>query len=82
MSRAYEDMMERRQHEYVARELGITIEVLDGHPYQIEENASDDDVVYGWRVLWDETAPPDVDAHGAPGSLWTNINAAPDEEAE
>ncbi|MEZ0498330.1 hypothetical protein ACAX61_18805 [Sphingomonas sp. IW22] len=82
MSRAYEEAMERRQDEYVASALGISIETLDDYPFQLDENASDDGVVYGWRVMWDEEAPPGVDVNGADGSLWSDIPAAPDEPDE
>ncbi|MCU6455977.1 hypothetical protein LPN01_18015 [Sphingomonas sp. A2-49] len=82
MSRAYEDAMERRSDEYVARALGVSVEALDDYPFQLDENASDDGVVYGWRVLWDEEAPPGVDVNGATGSQWSDIPAAPDEPDE
>lgn len=82
MSRAYEEAMERRRDEYVAGALGISPDVLDDYPFQLDENASDDGVVYGWRVLWDEEAPPGVDVNGTSGSLWSDIPAAPDEPDE
>ena len=82
MSRAYEDAMQRRSDEYVAGALGISVETLDDYPFQLDENASDDGVVYGWRVLWDEEAPPGLDVNGAAGSLWSDIPAAPDEPDE
>ena len=73
MSRFFEEAQERRLHEYVARQLGVTVEVLDDYPYQIDENVSDDGIVYGWRVQWDEAAPPGVTAHGAQGGQWSDI---------
>ena len=82
MSRAYEDAMERRRDEYVASTLGISIEMLEDYPFELDENASDDGVVYGWRVLWDDEAPHGVDVNGAAGSLWSDIPAAPDEHDE
>ena len=82
MSRTYEDAMERRGDMYVARSLGISVETLDDYPFQLDENASEDGVVYGWRVFWDEEAPPGVDLNGAAGSLWSNIPAAPDQPDE
>ena len=51
-------------------------------PFDLDENASDDGVVYGWRVLWNEEAPPGVDANGTSGLLWSDIPAAPDEPDE
>jgi len=41
-----------------------------------------DGVVYGWRVLWNEEAPPGVDANGTSGLLWSDIPVAPDEPDE
>lgn len=82
MSRAYEDAMERRRDEYFASALSVSVETLADYPFELDENASDDGVVYGWRVLWDDEAPPGVDVNGAAGSLWSNIPAAPDEPDE
>jgi hypothetical protein len=82
MSRAYEDAMERHSDEYVARSLGIDTETLNEYSFQLDENTSDDGVVYGWRVLWDEESPPGVDVNGVAGSLWSDIPAAPDEPDE
>lgn len=72
-SRQLEEAAERRQAAYIAGAVGCPVEALDDHPYQLDENASDDGVVYSWRVLWDDTAPPGVSTEGAPGSLWTDI---------
>lgn len=72
-SRQLEDAAERRQAEYIAGALGCTVEALADHPYQLDENASDDGVVYSWRVLWDDTAPPGIATHGSAGSLWSDI---------
>lgn len=74
MSRFYEEAQERRLHAHIARELGVTPEVLDNHPYQLDANESDDGVTYSWRVEWDDVPPPGVDVHGAPGSQWSNIS--------
>ena len=82
MSRAYEDAMKHRREEYVASALDVSVETLEDYPFQLDENASDDGVVYSWRILWDEEAPPGVDVNGAPGSLWSDIPAAPDEPDE
>ncbi len=82
MSRAYDDAMERRRDGYVAQALGISVETLDDYPFDLDEHASDDGLVYSWRVLWNDDAPPGVDANGTPGLLWSDIPAAPDEPDE
>lgn len=87
VSRAFEEAQERRlkqqQDEHVARHLGISIEVLGDHPYEIEENSGDsadnEGVVYGWRVLWDDLPPEGVAVHGEEGSYWSDIQAGTDE---
>lgn len=78
MRRAYEDVMENRRDEYVASALGVSVETLEDYPFELEENASDDSVVYGWRVVWDDEAPTGVDVNGAAGLLWSDIPAEPD----
>jgi hypothetical protein len=79
---AQEEVHERRLNEHVAQQLGISIEILDEHPYQIEEvsgdNADNEGVVYGWRVMWDDVPPEGIAVHGAEGSQWSDISAAPD----
>ncbi|MBW6525164.1 hypothetical protein KZ810_16845 [Sphingomonas sp. RHCKR47] len=82
MSRAYEEAMERRRDAYVAQALGISVDTLDDYPFDLDENASDDGVVYGWRILWNGEAPPGVDANGTSGLLWSDIPAALDEPDE
>lgn len=67
MGSAKERMFEIRQKEidrHVAGELGIAVSDLQDHPYEIDENASDDGVVYGWAITWDDEAPPGVSEDG------------------
>ncbi|NBW07265.1 MAG: hypothetical protein EBR82_04490 [Caulobacteraceae bacterium] len=78
-SQQLEEAMERRQDEYIARQLGVSVEVLDDHPFQIDENASDDGLVYSWRILWDDRAPEGVPVHGHTGYLWSEVEPGPDE---
>ncbi len=84
MSRALEEAQERQRHEYVARELGISADVLDEHDWELEENSGDaadnEGVVYGWRVLWKGTPPEGVTVQGAEGSQWSDIAVEADEE--
>lgn len=72
-NRQLEDAMARRQHDYVASQLGISSEVLDDHPFQVDEHTSDDGVVYSWRILWDQTAPEGIAVQGTFGSFWSDI---------
>lgn len=84
MSRALDDALEARQDAAIARALGISVDALDEHPYEIDENASDDGLVYSVRLLWSTTVPEGVDASGAYGSRWTDIHLddEPDEPGE
>jgi hypothetical protein len=49
---------------HVAEELGISEDDLAQFPYELDENASDDGVSYGWVVRWDDGAPPGVNVTG------------------
>ena len=74
MSRFFEEAQERRLHEYVAGELGVPVAVLDAYPYQLEENASKDGLVYNWRVCWEDVPPQGVTAFGPERHQWSDIN--------
>ncbi|KQN83017.1 hypothetical protein ASE90_09720 [Sphingomonas sp. Leaf67] len=78
MSRAYEESMEQHRNAYIAQALGIDVDTLDDYPFELDDNASNDGLVYSWRVLWDDEAPPGVDVSGDVGSLWSDIPVAPD----
>lgn len=72
MSSAKERMSVVRQEEidrYIAQELGIAVSDLKDHPYQLDEDASDDGVVYGWAITWDEDAPPGIKTVGGVTSI-------------
>lgn len=60
----------KREHEYVARVLGITTAVLDRHPNRMNE---DDGSATTWRVLWVDSAPDQVEVHEELGVVWTDI---------
>lgn len=68
-----QDAMARASDQRMADHIGISVDTLEDYPYQLDENVSDDGLVYGWRILWENGAPPGITAHGAPGSLWTDI---------
>ncbi len=67
MGAAKEQMYENNRAEidsHVAQELGISTEDLDSHPYELDEHASDDGVLYGWAIRWEDTAPLGVEPIG------------------
>ena len=81
MGSAKERMFEIMQEEidrHVAGELGVAVSDLADYPYEVDENASDDGVVYGWAITWDDDAPPGVTADGG----ITLIQAFQSEEPE
>lgn len=79
-NRQLDEAVERRRDECIARQLGVSVEVLDEYPFQIDEHSSDDGVVYGWRILWEAAAPEGVEIHGPRGSLWSEVQPAPNGE--
>lgn len=78
MSRAFDDAMEQRQEAAIANALGVSVDELSEHPYQLDENTSSDGLVYGVRVLWDRTAPDSVETFGKEGAKWSELQL-PDE---
>lgn len=68
-SRQLEELQEQRIHEHVARELGVSVEVLFDYPYEIEATS----LGTVWRVNWDQDVPAGVAAHGAAGTRWSDI---------
>jgi hypothetical protein len=68
-SRQLEDLQEQRIHEHVARELGVSVEVLFDYPYEIEATS----LGTVWRVSWDQDVPAGVAAHGVAGTRWFDI---------
>jgi hypothetical protein len=68
-SRQLEDRQEVDRDAYVAQELGISVEALEEHSYDIEEAG------FGlvWRIFWADTAPEGVKTEGHAGGLWTDI---------
>ena len=65
-----ENELDRREHEYVARVLGISTNLLDCHPYRIDE---DNGSTATWRVLWTEGPPDQVKVYEDSGTVWTGI---------
>lgn len=80
MSSLFEDAEERRSREHIARALGISLDELDEHPYNIEENSSDDGLVYSWRIFWEVSPPEGVSAFGPEGGQWTDVAVQHDED--
>lgn len=67
MGSAKDQFFERRQAEidrHVAEELDISESDLADFPYELDEEASEDGVTYGWAVRWEDGAPPGVDVTG------------------
>ncbi len=81
-NRQMEEAAEQRLSSYIAQQLGVSIDALDEHPFQIEENASDDGIIYSWRILWDDTPPEGVTTYGAPKALWSEIHPADESDVE
>lgn len=67
MKRLLEEEQEQKRDEYVAQELGISVDVLQEHDFEIEEDFTI------WRVKWRGTPPLGVEVHGAEGTQWSNI---------
>jgi hypothetical protein len=65
MGRAKEPLIEAREAErdhYIAGELHVAEDVLALYPFEIEENANDEGLVYSWMIRWDDGPPPGVKA--------------------
>lgn len=69
----FEDKRQVALDAHVAKQLGISVDVLDDHPYRIEPNIGDDGTEYSWHVFWEDDVPEGVVVHGAPGSQWSDI---------
>lgn len=77
MSDAFDDAQEARfstaRDRHVARHLGISIEDLADHPYEIDEITLNDGTVAAWRVQWIGEPPPAAKAQGGPVEWWNEI---------
>lgn len=72
MGRASDDMIDRRRDEYVASSLGIPVEALAEHSYELDDTPAGF-AGYAWRVVWQDTPPQGVAVNGEPGSQWSDI---------
>ncbi|MDR7375476.1 hypothetical protein J2X19_000134 [Rhodoferax ferrireducens] len=59
-SDALDEARERRQLVLVASELGISMEELDQLEFALDEDSSDDGLVYSVTVRFEEGNPPDI----------------------
>lgn len=76
----WDDRHERRQAEWAASELGITVEELEVLDWSIHENDGNDGAVYGYRVEFGKGSDPEVLAKidGLQNGLWVNIGFPPE----
>ncbi len=81
-SRELEDYQERKQHEWVASQLGITHEELDQLDWELSENGGNDGAVYGHYVTIQDGADPDILAKisGLQDGRWVAIGFPSDDE--
>ncbi|WP_428670528.1 hypothetical protein [Reyranella sp.] len=68
-NRQLEEAYERKSDEHVARELGISVETLNDHDYEVEE--ANHGIV--WRINWQGAAPPGVKTYGSIGGQYSDI---------
>lgn len=77
MSDALDDARKARfsavRDRHVARHLGISVEDLADHPYEIDEVTLKDGTVAAWRVQWMGDPPPGARAQGGPVEWWNEI---------
>lgn len=71
-----DEMIQRRLDRYVATSLGISTELLDQHPYELDEESGTPSTGFQWRIVWEDAPPPGVSVNGSPGSLWSDIAPA------
>lgn len=82
-SRQLEEIMEERQANAIAEELGIGREELDLLQWEIEENSSSDGLVYGYIIRFHDTSEEDILAKISDlrDGCWVPISL-PDDEPE
>ncbi len=81
MSGPDDEATERHRDEHIASALGISAITLADYPFVVTKTPvttawREDGVIYGWRIVWDQEAPPGVDVDGTAESLWSDIPAA------
>jgi hypothetical protein len=84
MSHPHKGAMKHHRNEHIASALGIDVGTLRKHPFSVTKTPvttawREDGVIYGWRIVWEEKAPPGIDVDGTAGSLWSDIPAALEE---
>jgi hypothetical protein len=72
MIRSSDDIIARQQHEHIAKQLGISHDVLDLHMYRIIDAGLGFDPPR-WRILWDGDAPEGVRTMGEGDHRWSEI---------
>lgn len=86
MRQAYENAKQHLHDEHIARALGISTHTLARYPFSLARTPvttmwRDTGMIYGWRILWANEAPPGIDVNGTAGSLWSDIPAGLEERS-
>ena len=81
-SRQLEEQQERRFNAWVAEELGLSLDELEGLDWSIDESDGNDGAVYGHIITFDDGSDPDILAKidGLQDGRWVQIGFPPGEE--
>lgn len=83
-SRQLEDRQEREQLEWIAGELGISVDELSQQDFDVDAHDGHDGAVYGYRVTFTKDADPEVLSKIATlqDGRWANIGFPSDNPGE
>jgi hypothetical protein len=76
----WDDHHQRKQAEWIASELGITVDELEVLDWSVHQNDGNDGAVYGHRVEFGDDSDPEVLASidGLQNGRWVNIGFPPE----